>query len=185
MNDQAQIQALRAIPGVLLGSAHRALANHLDAGEAAEILRELGLDAGADIYGLFRNWAADGSDGSSLEDLSTPAFWNRLADFLEALGWGRLDHEQLHPGVLMLSSTTWIEAENAGSGHPGCQFSTGLLAEFLRQVAGQEVAVLEADCRGIDGEACRFLIGNLATLTAVFESMQGGVALAGAVEALG
>ncbi|NIP81469.1 MAG: hypothetical protein GWM90_20525, partial [Gemmatimonadetes bacterium] len=52
-----------------------------------------------------------------------------------------VEHEELHAGVGTLTARDWFEVDPASS-TPACPFSTGVLANILGRVAGQDVAVM-------------------------------------------
>lgn len=97
-------------------------------------------------------------------------------------GWGLVEHEHVHPGVLAVSSGDW--SESMASAGQSCHFTTGMLAEVLRLIAAQDVAVLEVECRSTGSLSCRFLIGSPHALETVYSELQGGSAVPEALGAL-
>jgi predicted hydrocarbon binding protein len=185
MNAAPQSNRLVRLPAAAIAAVHRAVIENRDPVEAVELLRLIGLEAGEAYHDLLRNWLAEeGADSSEPGELGAEEFWQRLSDFLDALGLGTVRYEQLHSGVFAITSQDWVEAETRDPGHPGCQLTTGLLAELLRRVAGQDLAILEVECRGTGGEMCRFLAGSPAALDHVFGEMERGAAYAEAVGSL-
>ena len=123
--------------------------------EAVQALRTAGFEAGAPIADLLATEA----------EAAAGTFWTRLRAHFEHSGWGSLTHTAPHPGVELLSSGDWNEAD-AASGGPGasCGFTTGLLSRVLSTVASAPVSVLEIECRSRGDERCAFAIGSEATL---------------------
>jgi predicted hydrocarbon binding protein len=182
MTERSQHYHLVRVPAAALEAIGRVLAEDRSGEEAAILLRRMGLESGGAFHALFRGWLADGEGESpEPEDLEAERFWERFAAFFSQLGWGRLEHEQVHPGVIALSSPNWSEAAQSRS-EPGCHFSTGLIAEMLQRVAGTDLAALEVECRGSGAAACRFLIGAPAALEAVYRRLRDGT---GYEEAIG
>jgi len=173
------------IPVATLGALHRALHDEVGGDSAARILRQIGLDSGEALYARFGDWlSGQNSDGALPETLGPDDFWGRVSDFFEYLGWGRLESREIHPGVLALTFSGWAEARE-GSGDPaGCHFTTGVIADLLRRVAGGDLAALEVECDSSNGGTSRILIGNTTALDAVFASMVEGVRYEDAVAAL-
>ncbi|MGH7339243.1 MAG: V4R domain-containing protein [Candidatus Rokuibacteriota bacterium] len=67
---------------------------------------------------------------------------------------------------------------------PGCFFSTGLLANLLGQIAGQEIAVMEVECRSQGDARCRFVFGGPAALEELFNRIEAGQDVDGSIAAL-
>lgn len=98
------------------------------------------------------------TDPSELEE---DRFWSELSRFFDERGWGRFEHDRVHPGMAILSSDDWMEADPDGTeSQPGCAFSCGVFAHVLSRVAGGPVAVLEVTCRSRGDERCTFLFGS-------------------------
>jgi bacteriochlorophyll 4-vinyl reductase len=97
-------------------------------------------------------------------DLPQKAFWESISRFFERRGWGRLTHSTPHPGVGMLTSTDWAEAEGRHESQPVCSFSSGIFAHMLTRIAAEPVAVLEVSCRARGEPACRFVFGSEAAI---------------------
>ena len=170
----AETRTLR-LPHPLLTSISRAIAADRSPRDAAVLLRQAGYDAGRSFFEYFENWAPDHTGESSVRALPAPQFWNAFRDFWDFLGWGMLEHRQIHEGVAVLESADWIEAEPDGVGAgTGCHLSTGLLADFLSRIAGEDVAVMEIECRARGAERCRFLIGSPQTLTTLYQEVEQG-----------
>jgi predicted hydrocarbon binding protein len=186
MSDALQAGRAASIPAAAIAAIHRAAARELDPTGAAKLLRQIGLETGPALHAHFWDWIAESRMAvpTDPEDLDFDEFWRRLGGFFDSLGFGSLELEQLHPAVFALSSTDWIEAAVEQEGHQGCQLTTGLLAGFLKEVAQQDLAVLEVQCRGTGDDHCRFLAGSPEALQQIFERMQLGSPYADAVATL-
>lgn len=170
-----------ALPATAIRALAHALAARIGDDDAAHALRAAGNAAGEALHAAFAGAVArGGAEGSadSLGGLDGDAFWQRLADFLAARGWGRLRFRQVHDGVGALESTDWFEADpKGGAARPGCHLTTGMLANLLGAIAGDEVAVLEAECRSAGHDRCTFLFGAPATLETLYGDLAGGADL--------
>ncbi len=172
-------------PAGFLTALHRTLRQGRSLAEAAFLLRQIGYEAGGDFLAAFEHWAEEEMDQAPLTTLPPEQFWNRLSTFCESLGWGTLQWEPLHNGVAALDAPNWLEAEGVeGEAHPGCQVTTGLLADLLTRMAADDVAVMEAECRAQGGARCRFLFGSPALLSQIYEEMQRGTSHLEAVRRL-
>lgn len=168
-----------ALPIAALAALHRTLGAELGAERAAAVLRQAGHAAGDAL-------AESLPGGAELQQLGMDEFWRRLGQLFEARGWGRLAHVATHPGVGILESADWTEAEAVSTARrPSCFFTTGVLANLLGQAAGSEIAVLEVECRARGDEKCRFLFGGADALRAVYEQVARGEAADEAVAQLG
>lgn len=167
-----------ALPSAALGALRRALIAELGAERAAAVLRQAGHAAGDALFQSLKG-------GEQLTQLASDDFWRRFNQLFSGRGWGSISHVPLHPGVGVLESADWGEADAASARRPSCFFSTGVLANLLGQVAGGDVAVLEVECRSRGDEKCRFLFGSPDALQAVYDRMVAGNAPADAVAQLG
>jgi predicted hydrocarbon binding protein len=163
-----------ALPAALV-RALRTAAVAADGGEAR--LRDAGFAAGHALYDDFSAWMADRAGVEDPSRASLPAFGESLGAYAAAHGWGAL---ALEPdagdarGLPTLRATGWFEAEPAGAApYPACHFTTGLLAGFLRRLAGQPLAVLEVSCASCGDAACRFAIGSEGALQELFAAKYG------------
>ena len=175
------------LPAGTLTAFHRALSQDRTPAEAAALTRQMGFEAGEGFYNAFREWlgAEGGSDASNPATLAPDEFWGKLSDFFGSLGWGRLGFEQLHSGIAALTSDEWAEAEpGEAARQPTCHFSTGVLADLLGRISGDNLAVLEVECRSRGDDRCRFLIGGPEALRGVYERIRNGATFPEAVEAL-
>jgi len=94
-------------------------------------------------------------------DAPAPEFWRRLDAFFRQRGWGSVRHTHPHPGVGLLTSRDWAEADpDDPSAEASCTFTTGFLSGLLTALAEGPLAVLEVSCRGRGEEACRFAFGS-------------------------
>lgn len=148
-----------AIPASALAALQRAMEAEAGALSAIHGMHAAGYEAGSAVFDGF----ARGHPGGVGE---TPerTFWSALGRFLERRGWGSLRHSSPHPGVGLLVSPDWAEAE--GDRQPGsaCAFSTGLLAHVLTRTVQRPVAVLEVSCRARGDEDCSFAFGSETTI---------------------
>jgi len=184
MTDTSAFEPMLTLPATSLGALHRALAQGRPPVDAAHAARQLGFESGAGFYNSFRSWA--GRDGEDLAVVPPEIFWTRLGEFFAHMGWGGLQFEQLHPGVAVLSSVDWAEADvDRDSRRPSCHITTGMLSDLLGRVIDQDVAVLEVECRSRGDSQCRFLVGGPETLDRLYEELRAGTPYADAVQRLG
>lgn len=168
-----------ALPTAALAALHRTLSAELGAERAAAVLRQAGHATGDALAQSLQATA-------ELQQLGTDEFWRRLAQLFAARGWGTLTHIAVHPGVGVLESTDWTEAEAVSPARrPSCFFSTGVLANLLGQAAGAEIAVLEVECRARGDHKCRFLFGGPEALQAIYDQVARGQRADDAVAQLG
>jgi hypothetical protein len=179
MTTLSQTHSLRLTTALLEALRSVAARGHSE-DQAIDTLREAGFMAGASFHALFEEWTTENEQAREVGQLPVSRFWQNFSDFWEAQGWGRLDHRELHPGVSLLESREWIEADSAGN-LAGCHLTTGILAELLRLIAGQEIAVLEVSCRSREDESCSFLIGSAQTLEEIYRQLRRGIRLDDAV----
>lgn len=181
----SQTAVLVQIPSAWITAMHDTLAEAHGEAEAAHLLRRIGIASGDAFRELFQDWLSEtGVEPADPARLEPALFWSRLSGFFEELGWGSLDFELPHPGIIALSSRNWVEATGVSRPHPGCHCSTGLLAELLRSITGSDLAVLEIECRGAGAERCRFLIGGEEALEVVYGRLNSGAAPDEAILAL-
>ncbi len=161
-----------AVPASTFASLRRILRSDVGPAAALELLHAAGEQAGADIH---RGLLAELSPGAGVGE-----FWDRLAQYMEERGWGTLRHGAVHPGVGLLTSDDWAEASAASEddgGRSTCAFSVGMLEGLLGQVAGDRVAVIEAECRGRGDPHCAFAFGAEDTLRRLREELRRGRSL--------
>lgn len=145
-----------------------------EAGDAAGVhaLHAAGFSTGESMYELFSL-----TTPSPPGELGQARFFTSLTRFFRSRGWGSLTHESRHPGVSVLGSADWAEAESAGEAHPTCAFSSGVLSSLLTRAAGAPVAVLETTCRARGDARCEFAFGSEATIQAIYGALVEGDSL--------
>jgi len=167
-----------ALPAASLAALRRALIEEVGADATARALQRAGHAAGDEFHALL-------SANGGASTLAQGEFWRRLNELFAVRGWGQLLHELVHPGIGALDSSDWAEAGAAeGASRPSCFFTTGLLANLLGRTAGQEIAVLEVECRARGDSRCRFLFGSPANLESVFAGLAAGRDVAGSIAEL-
>jgi hypothetical protein len=184
MTQISEDRAMIGFPATALTAIHAALAADRPAAEAAEAARQLGFATGTGFYRAFEEWigAAETRDAG---DLDPGGFWDLFGRFFAEHGWGHLEVEHLHPAVASLASRDWAEASRpGGTRHPSCHLTTGMLAEMLGRVGGEDLAVLEVECRAKGDPHCRFLLGGQQTLERVFGALRSGHGFAEAIQEL-
>ena len=150
------------LPAASLHALGRALEAELGADPAARALQNAGHAAGDAIFAALV--AQD-----DLADLPESEFWQRLDAFFQEHGWGHLHFEAAHAGIGTLESSDWAEADpDAMQIRPSCHMTSGLIANLLGRVAGEEVGVLEVECRSRGDLRCRFLFGGAPALQRVW-----------------
>jgi predicted hydrocarbon binding protein len=154
----------------------RTLVRQVGTEAATRALQEAGYAAG-DI--LFERLTGQGDLAGTPQD----TFWDRMAGLFRELGWGSLTHEELHPGVGALVGREWFEADPDAS-RPTCLFTTGVLANILGRVAGEDVSVLQVECDDGHG-CCRFLFGSGPVVQDVYAALREGRDLQTALGSLG
>lgn len=157
-----------ALPAASLHAMRRALEAELGPSGAARALQNAGHAAGDALHAIL----AGNGDASSLPESE---FWNRLNQVFAQRGWGRLQFTAQHPGIGALESSDWAEADpSSASPHPCCHFTAGLLANVLGRTAGQDVGVLEVECRSRGDLRCLFYFGGADALQRVYAALQEG-----------
>ncbi len=180
-----QTAVLVQIPAGWMSALHDTLGEAHGEAEAAHLLRRVGIASGAAFLGLFHDWLSEtGGQFTDPAELDAPTFWASLSGFFEELGWGSLEVDHPHPGIIALTSQNWVEATGVQRPQPGCHCSTGLLAELFRSITGSDLAVLEVECRGAGAGSCRFLVGGAEALEKVFGQLRDGAAPDAAIQAL-
>jgi len=141
---------------------------------AAAALQEAGFAGGAAVFDAFRAWLRARGVGDP-GDLDLAEFQREAADFFHETGWGSIQIGSLHDAVAVVDSADWNEA-NPGEHleHPGCHYSTGMLAYFFGQFADGALAALEVECRSAGATRCRFLLGNADVMQYLFAALEGG-----------
>lgn len=166
------------IPVDSILSLRRSLTRQLGAQATAHALQEAGSAAGDAIH---HRLARGGND---LGTTPRESFWTRLSDLFRELGWGTVEHQELHPGVGALVARDWFEVD-PDARRPSCPFTTGVLANLLGRVAGGEVAVLQVDGPDAAPGTARFLFGAGPVLESVYGGIREGRDLETALASLG
>lgn len=187
MTDTASSGTLVQIPAASLAALRQVLARDRSPAEAAEAARELGFLCGEGFHAALQGWLEQQpGGGTDPSELSADEFWPRLSAFFQSLGWGSLEFRQLHPGIASLTSEQWAEgAAVEGTRQPSCHFSTGMLADVLGRISGDELAVLEVECLSRGDRQCRFLLGGGEALGRLYEEMRAGEPFDAALQRLG
>jgi hypothetical protein len=170
MNATATDARFVQVPAGLISSLRRALANDRQPMEAVNLLRQVGYEVGEAVS---QNLTRHLSDGGSAGEVDVERFWSGVSDYFEGLGWGRVEHRRLHPGVGALDLVDWIEAGSDG-GPAGCHVSTGFFTDLLGRVAGAGVVVMEVPA---EPGRSRLLFGSGETLGEVYQHLAGGATL--------
>ena len=182
-----------ALPVAALAAIRKELAAAVGGDTAARALRSAGNAAGDAFFrslahGFGNTAGTDDPERAAREQLSAvdqAAFWRRFGELFAQRGWGHLSLSPVHPGVAALDAADWVEADpEAAASRPGCFFTTGLLASVLGHVAGDDVAVLEVECRSHGDARCRFVFGAPATLDSLFRALQDGRGLEDSLAAM-
>jgi len=155
---ESQIREV-ALPASALGSLRRALSEEVGSLTAVHTLHATGFETGDVAFEAFARALR-----RPLEEVTEGTFWPVLEGFLSQRGWGSSQHSTPHPGVGLLSSRDWAEAEGGREGQAVCAFSVGLLSRLLTRAAGEPVAVLETSCRARGDQACVFAFGSETTI---------------------
>lgn len=168
------------VPAGLISSVRRALAGDRDPMEAVTLLRQVGYDVGAAVSAGLGDHLSVAHGGADPLALDPEVFWAGVSEYFERLGWGRVEHRRLHPGVGALDLVGWLE-EGSDGGPAGCHLSTGFFTDMLARVAGDGVVVMEVPAEG----RSRLLFGSGETLGAVYEALASGATLDDALARLG
>ncbi len=154
-----------------------------DGAQAASYLQEAGFAGGEELYDAFGEWLQRARGVDQPSELDVAFLGEVLGEFFADQGWGRLTATPLGSAVMALDSAEWAEALDEQQGEfPSCHLSCGLLADFLGRVSGDQVAVMEVECRSRGEQRCRFLAGSPETLGILYDRMGQGT---GYLEALG
>jgi predicted hydrocarbon binding protein len=148
-----------------------------DLGEEAGSVRlqEAGFAAGRQVYDSFLEWLPAFSEVRDPAELDAAALGEVLSAYFAALGWGAVEVTADGRG-LSVRCRDWAESDPAaGASVPRCYVSTGLLASFFTQLAGERtLGVMEVACRTQGDEYCEFLVGAPAVLDAVYLAVAEG-----------
>ena len=159
------------IPAGMISSMRRALASDREPLEAVNLLRQVGYEVGEQVHAALSGSLAAG--GGDPRELDAERFWQGVSDYFEGIGWGRVEHRRLHPGVGALDLVDWLEAGSDG-GPAGCHLSTGFFTDLLGRTAGAGVVVMEVPA---EAGRSRLLFGSGETLGEVYTSLASGASL--------
>ncbi|TVP73556.1 MAG: hypothetical protein EA352_11885 [Gemmatimonadales bacterium] len=167
------------IPAILLTHLRRAVRKAVGTLNATHVLHEAGHDSGPTLLGgVLESLHPDGPGAASMD-----AFFGAVTGHLRQEGWGTMELQRVHPGLAVLESSNWAEADPDGSEQqPGCAFTCGLLAWLFSRVSPGRVAVLEVACRSRGDDACRFLFGAEEAVHDVYGLLLDGASLESALE---
>jgi hypothetical protein len=168
-----------ALPARGLGELRRALRDEVGPLATVRGLHAAGFSAGDGLFQAFTRTL----DGPAVE-MAHDELWERVSRFFQQKGWGSLQHRQPHPGIGVLESPDWAEAEAGTENQPSCSFATGLLSGFLSQLAGGDVAVIEVGCASRGDRACTFAFGSEAAVHGLYGHLVEGAAFEAALEQL-
>ena len=169
------------VPAELFSSVRRALVRDREPLEAVTLLREVGYELGGAVDSGLRQHVTRSSGGADPYALEPERFWSTASDYFQGLGWGRVEHRRVHPGVGALELVEWIE-NGADGGPQGSHISTGIFTDLLGRIAGGAVVVMEVPG---EGGSTRLLFGAGETLGAVYQSLSTGASLDHALGTLG
>ena len=147
------------MPASVLTALRRALRQEMGSLTTIHTLHAAGYASGEVAFNSFGHALRQ-----PVEEIPEAAFWAAFGRFLDRRGWGKLQHSAPHPGVGLLTSPDWAEAEGELEAQPACAFSVGLLSHLLTRAAGAPVAVLEVSCRARGDQDCTFAFGSDATI---------------------
>jgi predicted hydrocarbon binding protein len=157
------------IPADSIHAMRRSLYQEMGAETAGRALQEAGYAAGDALFDRLTRAASE----SDIAGTPSASFWDRLSSMCRELGWGTVRHEELHPGVGALVASDWFEVE-PDRARALCPFTTGVFANLLGRVAGQDVAVLQVECGGDESRCARFLFGSAQALDGVYSGLREG-----------
>ena len=151
---------------------------------AAAALQEAGYAGGQTLYDAFSAWLGARGLGAP-ETLAATDFGLRATEFFGEMGWGSIELGALD-SVATLDSPDWAESDPAYPlDFPGCYYTAGVMADFFGRLAGEQLAVMEVECRSAGAHRCRWLVGAGEVMQRVYDAMGEGVAYDEAVRAAG
>jgi hypothetical protein len=165
-----------ALPARGLSEIRRSLREEVGALASVHALHAAGYAAGEELYRSF----ARGHE-EELHQMEGDAFWAALSRFFASRGWGALSHDPAHPGVGLLRSDDWAEADAGSEAQPSCAFTSGLLAHFLTLAAGGPIAVLEVECLSGGGSCCTFAFGSEGAIHELYAHLLEGTSVVDAL----
>lgn len=142
--------------------------------QGSALLQEAGYAEGDEFHELLEKWLSEHSGISDPGSLDSNMLGEVLTGFFKTLGWGEVVINRIGTAALAVDSPNWSEAEPGAADIPSCNFTVGLLAALLGNLAGRQVAVMEVECRTQGDDRCRFLAGSPQTLQAVYEGLLRG-----------
>jgi len=87
--------------------------------------------------------------------------WQIAAELYAHLGYGQLDLEKIHEGIVTARTSHFVEGWLTGfteRKQPVCTFTEGYLQGAIYAITGEIVAVREEICMLADASVCRFVI---------------------------
>ena len=169
-----------SIPAVGLTELRRRLQREAGALATIRALHAAGYRAGQALWESLSR----GSAREPLTELDGRAFWERLSAVLGGRGWGSFTHRTVHPGIGLLESRDWAEADAHDTEQSSCSLSTGLMAGLLTGAAAGPIAVLETSCRTRGDERCTFAFGATQTVHDLYGLLLDGHSLESALSCL-
>ncbi len=143
--------------------------------QATLLMQEVGYASGPEMFRSFKSWLSTRAGISDPGELDASFLSSMVSDFFEEKGWGAVTIEQVGASTLAVDATQWAEAGSETTAEvPSCHLTTGLLAAFLTELAGDAVAVMQVECLTCGDDRCRFLAGSPAALERVFDAMTQG-----------
>ena len=164
--------AMVAVMRESLGTLRAALFRGVGA-DAAGFLQEAGFAGGAALHDGFARWLT-ARQRPAPDALSPEAFERAASEYFRDLGWGdaQLDARD---NVLVIESANWAEADpQKPLEFPGCHVSSGMFADFFGRIAGNQLAVMEVECRSAGASRCRFLLGSSEVIQYVYSELERG-----------
>ena len=153
--------------------------------QAASYLQNAGYAGGAPLFDAFTRWMLGRGYGAP-ETLPALAFADRASEFFRDLGWGSLELGAMGDAVATIDSTDWAESEAATAlEYPGCHLTTGMFADFFGRLAGEQLAVMEVECRSMGADRCRFLLASGEVMQHVYDAMGNGESYENACSGVG
>lgn len=141
---------------------------------AAAALQEAGFAGGQPLYDAFGHWLSSRGLGAP-ETLPATEFGLRATEFFGEMGWGSIELGALD-SVATLDSPDWAESDPAAPlDFPGCYYTAGVMADFFGRLAGEQLAVMEVECRSAGASRCRWLVGSGEVMQKVYDAMGQGV----------
>jgi hypothetical protein len=169
-----------ALPISVFGSLRGELEEEAGMLPTVRALHRAGYQAGLAAAGTVNQEA-----GGNSFSLAESRFWEKLSVYFAKRGWGALTHHPAHPGVGIIKTSDWAEAEvDEVRPDAGCSFSSGFLSGLLSQLAGGPIAVLEVECRMRGSDECDFAFGSETAIHDLYGRLLDGADLDSALAAL-